>query len=68
MEEARRVLERLERIDALDRAGAAPQELLGELRELLREAEAWASVEGGDAGSEAVERLRAALVRDMIAV
>lgn len=68
MEEARRVLERLERIDALDREGAAPQELLGELRELLHEAEAWARVEGGDAGSEAVERLRAALARDMIAV
>jgi hypothetical protein len=68
MEEARRVLERLERIDALEGAGAAPQELLGELRELLREAEAWARIEGGDAGSEAVERLRAALARDMIAV
>jgi hypothetical protein len=68
MEEARRVLERLERIDALEGARAAPQELLGELRELLREAEAWARVEGGDAGREAVERLRAALARDMIAV
>jgi hypothetical protein len=68
MEEARRVLERLERIDALEGAGAAPHELLGELRELLREAEAWARIEGGDAGSEAVERLRAALARDMIAV
>jgi len=41
MEEARRLLERLDRIEALDRAHAEPRELLGELRALLREAEAW---------------------------
>ena len=41
MEEARAVLERLERIEALDRAGAEPGELLAELRALLAEAEAW---------------------------
>ena len=40
MEEAR-VLARLDRIDALDREGAAPGELLAELRGLLREAEEW---------------------------
>ena len=40
MEEAR-VLARLDRIDALDREGAAPGELLAELRGLLREAESW---------------------------
>ena len=38
MDEAR-VLARLDRIDALDRSGAAPGELLAELRGLLREAE-----------------------------
>ena len=34
------VLARLDRIDELDRSGAAPGELLAELRGLLREAEA----------------------------
>ena len=68
MEEARRVLERLTRIEALDRGSAAPGELLGELRALLHEAEAWARAEGGDADAEdAIERLRSALQRDMIA-
>ena len=40
MEEARSVLERLERIESMRRANAGPVELLGELRALLREAEA----------------------------
>jgi hypothetical protein len=68
MDEARAVLERLERIEALDRAGAGREALLAELRGLLEEAKAWSSVEGGDAGEDAVERLRSALARDMIAV
>jgi hypothetical protein len=67
MQESRAVLERLERIETLDRAGATTSELLGELRALLTEAEAWSDVEGGDAGERAVERLRSALARDMIA-
>lgn len=62
------MLERLERIEALDRAGAAPRELLAELRALLRDAEAWSRKEGGDAGERAVARLRAELERDMIGV
>jgi len=66
MEEARSVLERFERIESLRRANAGPVELLGELRVLLREAEAWARVEGGDAGNAAVAQLREALARDMI--
>jgi hypothetical protein len=67
MDEARTVLERLARIQALDRARAAPGELLGELRLLVREAEDWARAEGGDAGAdEAVRRLRASLAHDMI--
>lgn len=76
MDEARAVLERLERIEALDRAGAGRGELLAELRALLEEAEAWSSTEGGDAGTGAVDGLRTALTqatprtsaRDMIAV
>ena len=39
MDEARALLERLERIEALDRAGAHPAEVLGELRGLVGEAE-----------------------------
>jgi len=62
------VIERLARIEALDRATADPAELLAEVRGLLRDAEAWVRVEGGDAGEEAVERLRSALARDMIGV
>jgi hypothetical protein len=45
MEEARRVLARLERIEALQRERALPADLLDELRALLREAEEWARVE-----------------------
>jgi hypothetical protein len=59
---------RLERIEALSRSGAPTTEILGELRALLREAEAWSRAEGGDAGRRAVAGLRAALERDMIAV
>lgn len=66
MEEARSVLERFERIESMRRANAGPVELLGELRVLLREAEAWAQEEGGDAGGAAVAQLRDALARDMI--
>jgi hypothetical protein len=62
------VLERLERIEALDRAGAAPVEIVAELRALLDEATSWSRAEGGDAGERAVEQLRRALTRDMIGV
>ncbi len=40
------MLARLERIDALDRGRADPGVVLGELRALVREAEAWARLEG----------------------
>ena len=50
MDEARRVLERLERIEALKDEGAKPRALLGELRALLVEGEAWVAAEG--AGTE----------------
>ena len=61
------MLERLQRIEALDRAGAGTSELLQELRALLGEAEEWSRTEGGDAGESAVEGLRTALSREMIA-
>jgi hypothetical protein len=45
MEEARAVLARLERIEALEREGAGVSSLLAELRELVREATEWAERE-----------------------
>ena len=60
------MIERLDRIDALDRAAAGPAELLAELRGLLHDAEAWVRVEGGDDADEAVIRLRQALARDAV--
>ncbi len=68
METARAVLERLERIRALDACGAEAGHLLAELRALLEEAEAYVVEEGGEACGAAVERLREALARDMIEV
>ena len=61
MDEARAVLARLDRIEALEREGAPPGVLLEELRGLVQEAEAWARVEGGDRARAAVERCEAAL-------
>ena len=63
MDEARVVLERLGRIEALERSGAPAPELLDELRALVVEAEAWARREGDGAeeAMDAVERSRAAL-------
>lgn len=67
MDEARKVIERLERIEALERATASPAELLAEVRGLLHDAEAWVRVEGGEEADEAVIRLREALARDAVA-
>jgi predicted Ser/Thr protein kinase len=66
VDESEAVLERLRRIEALDGRDAKPGELVGELRALLHEAEAWSRREGGDAGKQAVDDLRTALERDMI--
>jgi hypothetical protein len=63
VDEARAVFERLERIEALDRAGAGRTALLPELRALLEEAEAWSSLEGGAAAERAVDGLRDSLDR-----
>jgi hypothetical protein len=68
MDEARQVLARLARIEELDHAGASSDVLLAELRLLLVDAEQWAKREGGEAGADAVGKLRAALAREMIAV
>jgi hypothetical protein len=61
MDEARAVLARLDRIEALEREDAPPGVLLEELRGLVHEAEAWARREGGDRARDAVERCAAAL-------
>jgi hypothetical protein len=70
MEEARAVLERLDRIERLERAGAPAAELLRELRWLVREAERWARREpvGDERVSAALERCRDALARPRTAL
>jgi hypothetical protein len=67
MDEVEAIVERLGRIERLRGEGAAAADLLSELRELLAEAEAWADVEGGEAGENAVSRLRAALADSLTA-
>jgi hypothetical protein len=65
MEEAEKVLTRLRRIDALEREQAHPALLLAELRELVREAEAWTRVEPGgtERAEAAIDRCRDSLER-----
>ena len=57
MDEARQILERLERIDALRRDGAPAIDVLVEVRNLLAEGERWLAAEK----PEGVERARTAL-------
>lgn len=61
MDEARAVIDRLDRIEVLDRQGAPPGVLLEELRGLVRDAEAWARLEGDARAAAAVERCDDAL-------
>jgi hypothetical protein len=61
MDEARAVLARLDRIEALEREGAPPGVLLEELRGLVQAAEAWARLEGDARATGAVERCAGAL-------
>jgi hypothetical protein len=63
MDEARAVVRRLKRIEALDRGRAPAGSLLTEVRELLAEAEAWVRAEPGgtESAEEALERCREAL-------
>lgn len=67
MEEARAVLARLERIEALEREGAAVPSLLAELRELVREAAAWAARERDPRAIEAAKALDEARRIEVIA-
>jgi hypothetical protein len=57
------ILERLEQIERLEREQAPPSVLLGEVRELLAEAEAWVRSEAraDERARAAVEALREAL-------
>jgi hypothetical protein len=66
VDEARAVIRRLDRIEALEREGAHPATLLAELRELVREAEEWSRVEGDERAQRAVERVEEAVAIDMI--
>jgi hypothetical protein len=60
MDEARRVIERLERIEELRRVEAPAPVLLAEVRSLLREGERWLAVEHADGRAhEALDRCRA---------
>jgi hypothetical protein len=59
------VLERLERIERLEREHAPAEELLDQLRELIREAEDWLRAEPEPAeAAAALGRCRAALGAD----
>jgi hypothetical protein len=60
MDEARRVIARLDRIEALQRGRAPAAALLAEVRLLLREGEAWLAAEraGTEAAGTALDRCR----------
>jgi hypothetical protein len=64
MDEARAVLRRLERIEALEREGAPARSLLAEVHALVEEADSWVAAEGGGAEEavETLDRCRAALM------
>jgi hypothetical protein len=64
MEEARAVLARLKRIEALERDGAGVPSLLPELRELVREATEWAEREGDPRARAAAAALAASTPSD----
>jgi hypothetical protein len=60
MNQARAVIDRLDRIEALEREGASAEALLAELQALVREAEAWARLEGDERAEAAVAALQEA--------
>jgi broad specificity phosphatase PhoE len=70
MDEARKVLERLRRIELLEAEGARPEQVLAEVRALLAEAEGWVRAErpGSERAEEALERARAALTEGRVPV
>lgn len=63
MDEARRVIERLERIEALKESGVSAREILAEIRSLLAEGERWLAAERASRGHADVERAEGALER-----
>jgi hypothetical protein len=65
MDEARAVIRRLDRIEALEHEGAPLGALLVELRALVRDAEAWARLEGDARAAAAIERCDEALAAEM---
>jgi hypothetical protein len=68
MDEARAVLERLGRIEALEREGASDRSLLAEVRALLVEADAWLVAEssGTERAESALERCREVLAEPAV--
>jgi hypothetical protein len=68
MDEARAVLRRLGRIEALEREGAPARSLLAEVHALLEEAEVWIASERGGTGAaeDALERCREALMEPSV--
>jgi hypothetical protein len=62
VDEARAVLARLERIEALEERGAPAAAVLAELRELVREAEVWARREGDEHAAAVAGRLEEAVL------
>ena len=69
MDEAAAVMHRLDRIEALEREGAHPRTMLAELRELVREAEAWVRKEGEpERAADAVERVKEAMADAIVPV
>jgi hypothetical protein len=62
MDEARAVLSRLRRIEALEQEGAEARSLLAAVRALRDEADAWIRAEGGvELAEAALERCRESL-------
>jgi hypothetical protein len=63
VDEALKVMDRLARIESLERQGCAAELLLGEVRALLHEAEAWVRAEPGgtERAAQALDRSREAL-------
>jgi hypothetical protein len=61
MDEARRMLERLQRIEALREGDAPPSRLLEELRALLAEGEAWLAAERAEGSTPSCDPTNALL-------
>jgi hypothetical protein len=59
-------MERLERIEVLDREHADPRTLIAELRELVREAEDWARAEGDERADAAAVACKEAMSHDIV--